>query len=58
MDERQLVCYPRNGTCFLRSSVCCFLLAFSPFKYPLQFSPITDRPSIVVGLLNGTAVAK
>ena len=36
MDERQLVCYSRSGTCSLRGSVCCVLLIFSPFKYPLQ----------------------
>ena len=31
MHERQLVCYPRNGTCSLRESVCCVLLTSCPF---------------------------
>ena len=29
MDEHQLACYPRNGTCSLRGSICCVLLTFS-----------------------------
>ena len=28
MDDRQLVCYLRNGTCSLRVSVCCVLFIF------------------------------
>ena len=37
MDEHQLVCYPRCGTGLNRGlSVCCVLLIFFPFKYPLQ----------------------
>ena len=42
MDERQLVHYPRSGTSLLRGSVCCVLLTFSPFKYPLK-SPSHDQ---------------
>ena len=30
MDERQLVCYPRSGTCSLRNSVGCVKATFSP----------------------------
>ena len=58
MDDRQLVCYPRNGTCSLRRSVCCFLLIISPFKYPLQiphhdqhlrcWSPLTSEDTILL----------
>ena len=33
MDERQLVCYPKDGTCSFRGSVCCVLLTF-PSKSP------------------------
>ena len=36
MDERQLVCYPRSGTCSLRGTVCSVLVTFSPSKYFFQ----------------------
>ena len=36
MDECQLICYPRSGTCSLRRGVCCVLLTFFPFKYFIQ----------------------
>ena len=31
MDESQLVCYSKGGTCSLRNSVCCVLITFLPF---------------------------
>ena len=38
MDDCQLVCYPRSGTCSLRESVCCAPVTFFPFKYLLQIT--------------------
>ena len=43
MDERQLVCYPRSGTCSLTGSVCCVLLTFFPFKISSPYSIITTK---------------
>ena len=31
MDESQLVCNSKGGTCSLRNSVCCVLITFFPF---------------------------
>ena len=33
MDERQLVCYPRSGTCSLMGSVCCVVCCFGKAMY-------------------------
>ena len=43
MDDRQLVCYARNGTCSLRGSVCCVLLTFFSLLNILSKSPSHDK---------------
>ena len=51
MDERQLVCYPRSGTCSLRGSVCCVPINFfSLLKYPFQIPYSQPKLKILLPL--------
>ena len=51
-NERQPVCYPRSGTCSLKSSVCCVLITFSSSNF-LSNSPNHDQNMTCCSPLKG-----
>ena len=55
MDEHQLICYLKSGTCLLRNSVCCaHVITLFPFKSPLQL--ITIIIIIIIIIITITAI--